>query len=573
MTTSPRQAIWSPEVEQALLGAGLLDQSVCALPVEAKHFHDENHGLIWAAMRHLHRLGTEFDLVSVFQLLQSRGQDERCGGLQYLNALFNSVPSARAASTHAALIVEHARRRRVEAGGLAVQQAAAELTGEALENRVAVLVRELAAGLASTERDDDAAPLFAVVPLADLAQAVPEPAGDWWQGYMPPSVVTLLGAHGGTGKSMLALMLGVCISIGMSMLGIPTRRGKVAFFSGEDGAELVRHRLSWICRQMAVEVAALDGRLHVLDATAGEPALYHEVSIAGRRHGLTTPSYAALRDYIDAQGIDVLIVDNASDTYDASEIDRARVRGFMRSLARIAQDRAGAVLLLAHVDKGTSRGDRQGTEGYSGSTAWHNSARSRLYLSRDRDGALLLEHQKHNLGKLAEPLRLTWPEGGLPQRDQPFGAVVQHIADGNDTKELLRLVHAFHARGEFIATDTRSRYHAGKVLADEPTFPRRRKPAEVFELLRYAEARGWIERQAYRDRNRKEHERWALTGDGCRHIGVAAPCAPCAPSSENGALVHPAQQGAPCAPCGVQGVRGSRARTESGADGGELGTA
>lgn len=406
----------------------------------------------------------------------------------------------------------------------------------------------------------DDRPPFVRVPIADLAHTQPPAPSFWWDGYMPAGVVTLWAAHGATGKSTFALMLTVAIGWGIPLFGVPTRHGRVAFFSGEDNADTIRHRMYWICRGLEVDPADLDDRVHILDATAGDPTLFHEVGVGGRRQGVTTPSYEALRQYIDQHQIDVLIVDNASDAFDASEIDRAKVRGFMRALARIAQERMGAVMLLAHVDKGTSRGERSGSEGYSGSTAWHNSARSRLFLSRDKDDRLVLEHQKANFSRQAEPLHLIWPEGGLPHVDQPMGGFVQHIADGTDTKALLKLIHEFYERGEYIATDNRSRYHAVKVLGGESTYPKRRKPADVFKLLRDAERRELIRREVYKDRNRKEHERWQLTIAGVHSVGVPAPSAPCAPSTEHGAHDHTAQQGAPSAPCGVQGVWGNGAR-------------
>ena len=400
-------------------------------------------------------------------------------------------------------------------------------------------------------------PHFAIVSAADMLHAEPAAPLYWWQGYIPAGVVTLLGAHGGVGKSVFGLMFCVCLALGLPLFGIPTRRGNAAFFSGEDSAGLILYRLHWICRALGVNVANLAGRLHILDATEGDPALFHEVPIAGRRQGLTTPSYQALRKFVADNAIDVLVIDNASDTFDASEIDRARVRGFMRALAHIAQDRAGAVLLLAHVDKGTSRGERTGTESYSGSTAWHNSARSRMYLSRDKDGALSLEHQKHNFGRLCVPLRLLWPEGGILQVDVPANGFVQHIADGTDTKALLRLLHTFYGRGEFVATDTRSRYHAAKVLGDEPTFPKRRKPGEVFQMLRDAERRGLVERETYKDRGRRDSERWKLTRSGLELVGPAT-SATGATSTDVVALAHVA----PSATGALQGVWGNERAQE-----------
>ena len=404
-------------------------------------------------------------------------------------------------------------------------------------------------------------PLFVVVPVADLAHIEPEPPSYWWDGYLPAGVVTLLGAHGGTGKSTLGLMLGVCIAQELPLFGVATRRGRVAFFSGEDGAGLMRYRLHWICCKMGVNLADLDG-LHILDATEGEPTLFHEVGAAGRRQGITTPSYDALRRYVEEHDIDVLIVDNASDAFDASEIDRAKVRGFMRALASIVQARAGAVLLLAHVDKGTSRGERSGTESYSGSTAWHNSARSRLYLTRDKDGGLLLEHQKANLGSMREPLRLAWPQGGIPQVDVPMNGFVQHIADGVNTKAVLKMIHEFTERGEHIGAATTSRAHAGKLLRGQPGFPAKLQDRELFDLLRAAERRSLIERVSVRSKGRGHSvETWQVTARGLKTAGIA-PTAPTCADFEVGALA----EGAPTAPTSVRGVWGEMADAEVGAE-------
>jgi len=115
------------------------------------------------------------------------------------------------------------------------------------------------------------------------------------------------------------------------------------------------------------------------------------------------------------------IIDNASDTFGGDEIRRAQVRSFVRShrthLAR--PDRA--LMLLAHVNKvAASQGRNASSEDYSGSTAWHNSCRSRLTLSPDKDGNLELQHQKANHGPKADTIRLTWIDG-VPMTDGRAG--------------------------------------------------------------------------------------------------------------------------------------------------------
>ncbi len=409
-----------------------------------------------------------------------------------------------------------------------------------------------------------------VVAVADLDTAE-VPRQEWlWAGYIPAGTLTLLGAHGGTGKSTLALMLAVCTAFGLPLFGVPTLAAKVLFFSAEDGADVVRHRLQGICRALDVPADMLADRLHVLDASDGAPGLYREVVDKGVRYGAPTETLEALAEYVSREGIGLLIVDNASDTLEANENDRASVRGFARELVRLVRAHAGAVLLLAHVDKGTSRGERGGTEGYSGSTAWHNSARSRLYLSRSKDGGLLLEHQKCNFGPLREPIRLSWPHGGLPELDAAPTEVVQAIATDNATKALLRLVHEFTERGEMVSTATSGPAHAGKQLRGEPTFPARMRDAEVFDSLRDAERRGWLHRLPYRKANRHPGERWDVTEEGGRFARLAS-VAPVAPVAD----VEPTDAGdagdataAPVAPVRALGGVGGVTRAQTGAEAG-----
>lgn len=555
------------QAEQRALGALFLADDprtlVLRYGVTGDLFADEGHRLTFAAVLRAADQD-EFGKVRVEEVvddLARAGHAETCGGLEYVSALPGGVLTAR----NFGLDVERMRdaRLRVSTSSALTRAAEQVLSGAELAPVIDSTMADLQAARVGAG-DAAGRALFTVVPVADLAEAEPPAPGFWWADYLPERVVTMLGAHGGTGKSTLALMLAVCIALGLVLFGVPTRCGIVAYFSGEDPGDLIRHRLRRICRHLGVEPAALDGRLHVLDATAFDPVLFHEVTAGARRIGTTTPTYSDLRAFAAANSVDVLIVDNASDTFDASEIDRAKVRAFMRALASIAQDRGGAVLLLAHVDKGTSRGERSGSEGYSGSTAWHNSARSRLYLSRDRDGALLLEHQKSNLGRLREPVTLEWPHDGLPQLVAQMNPVVQHIADRNDTKTVLALIHEFNGRTDYINTAITGRANAAAVLAREPSYPRL-KPADLFDLLRRAGRAGHLVRVDYKTADRKPRQRWEVTPEGVRFAGLA-PNAQNAPNGRDSAIGAFGAESAPNAPNSAWGVRGDSARTEFGAE-------
>ncbi len=366
-----------------------------------------------------------------------------------------------------------------------------------------------------------------------------------WEGYCPRGEVTLLGAHGGTGKSTIGEMLAVAVVTGRPLFGVPTERAAVVFASLEDGAHVVRHRLAHICRQWQIEPAELTG-LHIVDGTES-PELF---TAEGRSEGRTTAAYAELRALVNATGAGLAIVDNASDAYGGDEIQRRSVRAFVRSLAAIARDVDAACLLLAHVNKGTSRaGKAEGGEGYSGSTAWHNSVRSRLFMSRAADGSLLLEHQKANLGRKREPLTLHWPDGGLPDSaDAPATRVLvqraQARADDTAAAALLRLLAEFEGRGQYASPNLAARNNPHALLRSEPAFKALGLTrGDVQRLVNQCQRAGWIEVADYRTSDRKERERWAVTEQGRIFAGLTAPTAPTAPTSDVSAEGAKAQGG------------------------------
>lgn len=415
------------------------------------------------------------------------------------------------------------------------------------------------AGFEPLEEDEaPRAPLLTLVSVADVLTAPSPPPRFVWNGYLPRGVVSMLGAHGGTGKSYIALMLAVAAATGRPLFGVDTERTPVVFVSLEDAGHVVRYRLAHICREWGIAPEELDN-LQVLDGT-DNPELF---ATTGRDAGTTTRSYAELCTL--AQGAGLVIVDNASDAYGGDEIQRRQVRAFIRSLGWIARDNDSAVLLLAHVDKNTSRARRaEGGEGYSGSTAWHNSVRSRIFMTRDEQGGLRLEHQKINHGKLREPLQLFWPNDGLPQVDLPPTGVVAHIADRVHTQALLKLIAEYSERGEHITTATTSRTHAAKLLAGESTYPKGLKSADVFDLLRRAERSEYLARVTYRGADRKGRECWEVTHQGREHAGLP-PAATAATAATSQIEDVTAPTAVECGDCGdsARGYGGKSAHTKS----------
>ena len=225
-------------------------------------------------------------------------------------------------------------------------------------------------------------------------------------GWMPDKVVTLFAAHGGTGKSYMSLYISLCLATGRHpfLPGAPLERVKVMLYSAEDNMEVMQSRIARYLRLLGIERSELAGWLHILDATECDNVLFTDDRQAGSH---TTARFTWLANAVQAFGASVLVFDNASDAMDANENDRAKVRQFMSCLKRVAP----AVLLLAHVDASSSMADPNDAKGYSGSTGWHNSARSRWFMSRQKDSDdILLTLPKVNYAKAGSQAVLRWSD-------------------------------------------------------------------------------------------------------------------------------------------------------------------
>jgi hypothetical protein len=366
------------------------------------------------------------------------------------------------------------------------------------------------------EGAEDATGLMRLVSIADVLTNPQPPHPFMWGPYLPSEALTLLSGHGGTGKSGFVLQLTVHVALGLPFLGLPVMRERTLYFSAEDAASILRLRIADICRNHDVDPVELAQHLHVMDAT--DAAVLWQ-SDGPRKLGEPTANYAALRHYIHQHEIGFVAVDNASDTFGADRFDKSQVTQFVRALVRLVRKRGGAALLLSHVNRSTAapkQGNKSAAgESYSDSVAWHNAARSRLFLAGDDSGdALTLEHEKSNYGKKAPaPLNLRRMEGcGLEVMQPPSeGSTGQGIVDSIYLTCILPLIDEFYQRGEFVSTSTSAHTNAHKLLSNERGYPKGLDKKDLWPLLRDAERRGLIVREDYQSAHRNTCQRWRLT--------------------------------------------------------------
>jgi len=136
---------WSPEAEQAVLGAMLIDQDAALRAVELlrpEMFYREAHRRLFRVMATLTDARIVLDHVTLREELTRRGELEDAGGVEYLAELVDAVPTAANLDFHATIVKEKAILRRlidaatsIVADAYAAKSSANELL-DAAESRV-----------------------------------------------------------------------------------------------------------------------------------------------------------------------------------------------------------------------------------------------------------------------------------------------------------------------------------------------------------------------------------------------------------------------------------------------------
>jgi RecA-family ATPase len=166
----------------------------------------------------------------------------------------------------------------------------------------------------------------------------------------------------------------------------------------------------------------------------------------------------------------LVVLDVLADMFAGDENSRPQAREFVGLLKRLARNETCGFLLLAHP---SLTGMSSGT-GTSGSTAWSNSVRSRLYLksAKASDGSepdknlRTLEAKKSNYGPANMSLTLEWKSGlFLPVRG-PTG--IDKIALEIRTEDVfLTILKRFNQQGR-NASDTNGTSYAPALFSQEP---------------------------------------------------------------------------------------------------------
>ena len=206
----------SIEAEQSVIGALLIDNTVMdrVEPLSGDEFYNEGHRLIFESARAMWVAGHEFDAVTVSERLREAGKLEFVGGLAYIGALANAVPTSANAYRYAEIVRDRAVQRRLAAVGTSIAESAfnpngkrsVELLNEAAASLgaltdagntggVTTLGRAVAATLDRVQ-DQSKIRLLNVMPTDGIAARV---------GHCAPGNLVIVGARPKMGKTVFAI--------------------------------------------------------------------------------------------------------------------------------------------------------------------------------------------------------------------------------------------------------------------------------------------------------------------------------------------------------------------------------
>jgi RecA-family ATPase len=190
----------------------------------------------------------------------------------------------------------------------------------------------------------------------------------------PRRKLSLFSGAGGIGKSTLMMQFGIARELRQPWMGFNIEAGRTLYVSCEDDTDDLHIRANRICNMHDAELADLEGFTYIdLVGQATELTQYNPHN----KRMVPTPLCQRLEKAIATGGYNALILDGATQMFAGSEIDKVHVRQFMDILIALAKRYNLAVILLFHPSKS---GIESGS-GKSGSEAWHNLSRHRVYYS------------------------------------------------------------------------------------------------------------------------------------------------------------------------------------------------
>ncbi len=235
--------------------------------------------------------------------------------------------------------------------------------------------------------------------------------------WIPAGVVSGLSGDGGMGKTLLVQQLLYATGVGGTWLGLKVPKLRSLGVFCEDDEDELHRRHNAIKADLGFKIGNPFEQTWIWPRVGSDNLL---VTFDKDNKPTASPFFAQIMRHVMEHRIELLALDTIADLFGGNEIIRAQVNFFIKAIcgAFIKQAKAAGftltVILLSH----PSQAGRNSGSGESGSTAWNNAVRARLYLTRPEDGIAeqrVLTRKKSNYSSSGDDVKLDllWVDGVL----------------------------------------------------------------------------------------------------------------------------------------------------------------
>jgi RecA-family ATPase len=252
-----------------------------------------------------------------------------------------------------------------------------------------------------------------------------------YQGRVPPErswlvegcftrgSVGMISGDGSIGKSQIVLQLCCCAALGYPWFGLKVPVCCALYMACEDENEEIWRRVYATAQFLGREMADI-GERFMWWPRVGQTCRLIEFE-RFTREPKQTALFSALWRKATEFGAQLIVIDTATMTFGGNQNDEIQVAAYISQLRRLAIAIQGVVIITKH----PSLSGREFGTGESGSVAWTNSVRSRLYFAakKDRDGNEIrreLRGVKNNYARLMDPIPLRWEAGVFIRDESPL---------------------------------------------------------------------------------------------------------------------------------------------------------
>lgn len=406
----------SAEAEQSVLGSLLFAPTAfgeISDVLAGTDFYSRAHRLIFDAIAAMLGERKPVDVITLFEHLQLAGSIDDAGGIAYLNALAQSVPSASNIRRHAEIVVERATLRSIIDAADQAATAAFNPQGrpvaQILDDTKVAFSRLADARKLGTGR----VPLLGLNELREQSHAAP-----WLIKHVVPAAsIGMLYGGSGTFKSFIAIDAALHVAHGLPWLGRRTTQGSVLYIAAEGGTGLWPRICAW---HQARRLRYDSVPLHVVPAALDLTQDAWRVVEAAQSKGITPA---------------MVVIDTLSQTYNGEENSANEVAAYFRELGtRFRQLWGCAVLILHHTG-------HNATERPRGSSAMRANLDFMLGVFRDEKemlATLTCAKQKDGEAFDDTTFRLSMHDLGTDEDgDKVTSLVARHLSSAEDVQEAM----------------------------------------------------------------------------------------------------------------------------------------